>query len=77
MYDFEVGICFLTTAIMKMGKRDFYSDHSNVESSGTCHSYLMGILETFTSGRYHRDMKIKIILASNSKWFRVYGIFKK
>ena len=37
----------------------------------------MDILEIFTSGRYHRDMKILKILASNSKWFRVYGIFKK
>ena len=31
----------------------------------------------FTNGRYHRDMKILKILASNSKQFRVYGIFKK
>ena len=38
----------------------------------------MDFLEIFTSGRYHRDMKIlKILLASNSKRFRVYGIFKK
>ena len=36
-----------------------------------------GFLEIFTSGRYHRDMKILKILASNSKRFRVYGIFKK
>ena len=26
---------------------------------------------------WHRDMKIMKILASNSKQFRVYGIFKK
>ena len=38
---------------------------------------LMHFLEIFTSGRYHRDMKILKILASNSKRFRVYGIFKK
>ena len=31
----------------------------------------------FTSGRYHRDIKILKILDSNSKRFRVYGIFKK
>ena len=38
----------------------------------------MDFLEIFTSGRYHWDMKIlKILLASNSKRFRVYGIFKK
>ena len=39
--------------------------------------YLMDFLEIFTSGRYHRDMKILKILASNSTRFRVYGIFKK
>ena len=39
--------------------------------------YLMDFLEIFTSGRYHRDMKILKILASNSKRFRVYGIVKK
>ena len=37
----------------------------------------MDFLELFPSGRYHRDMKILKILASNSKRFRVYGIFKK
>ena len=38
----------------------------------------MDFLEIFTSGSfYHRDMKILKILASNSKRFRVYGIFKK
>ena len=38
----------------------------------------MDFLEIFTSGRYHRDMKIlKILLASNSKRFKVYGILKK
>ena len=37
----------------------------------------MDILEIFTSGRYHRDMKVLEILTSNSKRFRVYGISKK
>ena len=37
----------------------------------------MDFLEIFTSGRYHRDMKILKILASNSKQFRVYGILKQ
>ena len=37
----------------------------------------MAILEIFTSGRYHKYMKILKILTSNSKWFRVDGIFKK
>ena len=39
--------------------------------------YLMDFLEIFTSGRYHRDMKILKILTSNSKRFRVYGILKE
>ena len=37
----------------------------------------MGFIEIFTSGSYDRDLKILKILASNSKWVRVYGIFKK
>ena len=37
----------------------------------------MDFLEIFNSGRYHRDMKILKILASNSKRFRVFGIFEK
>ena len=37
----------------------------------------MDFLEIFISGRYDRDMKILKILTSNSKRFRVYGIFKK
>ena len=32
-------------------------------------------LEIFTSGRYHKDMKILKILAPNSKHFRIYNIF--
>ena len=39
--------------------------------------YLVGFLEIFTSGRYHRDMKVLKILASNFRRFRVSGIFKK
>ena len=34
---------------------------------------LMDFLGICTSGKYHRDMKIKAVL----KQFRVYGIFKK
>ena len=37
----------------------------------------MDFVEIFTSASYHRDLKFLKILASNSKWFRVYGIFKK
>ena len=36
----------------------------------------MEFFEIFTSARYHRDMKILKILASNSKRFTFYGIFK-
>ena len=31
--------------------------------------------ETFTSGRYHRDMKALKILASKCKHFRIYDTF--
>ena len=37
----------------------------------------MDVFDIFTSGRDHRDMKAQKILASNSKHFRIYGIFKK
>ena len=37
----------------------------------------MDFLEIFTSGKYHGDMTILKILASNFNWFRVYGIFNK
>ena len=37
----------------------------------------MDFCEIFTSGRYHRDMKALKILTSNSKYFRIYGTFKK
>ena len=36
----------------------------------------MNFFEICTSGRYHRDMKILKMLASNSKRFRFYSIFK-
>ena len=36
-----------------------------------------GFCRIFTSGRYHRDMKVLKILASNFRRFRVSGIFKK
>ena len=37
----------------------------------------VAFFEIFISGRYHRDMEALKILASNSKHFRIYGIFKK
>ena len=36
-----------------------------------------GFFEVSTSGRYHKNMKILKTLASNSKYFRIYGVFKK
>ena len=68
----------LATAIMKMGTVHFYSDHRcfigkfHDKSFRVCHLYITDFLEIFTSSRYHRDMKILKILASNSKRFRVY-----
>ena len=37
----------------------------------------MDFFEIFISVRYHRNMKALKILASNSKHFKIYGIFKK
>ena len=37
----------------------------------------MDFLEISTSGRFHRDIKILKILASNAMRFRIYGIFRK
>ena len=41
------------------------------------HPYLVDFFEIFSNRKYHRDMKFQKILASNSKRFRFYGIFKK
>ena len=43
----------------------------HVKSFRAFHPYLIDFFEIFTSGRYHRDQKIRKILASNSKRFRV------
>ena len=37
----------------------------------------MGFLKFLPVGKFHRDIKIIKILASNSKHFRIYGISKK
>ena len=37
----------------------------------------MEFFESFTSGRYHSDMKILKTLASNCKHLRIYGVFLK
>ena len=79
----------LTTAVMKMSKKFFtviiaapkrkklFIGWFHVKSSRACHPYLMDFFGVFTSGRYHRDMKIVKMLAPNSKQFRFSGIFKK
>ena len=78
----------LTTAVMKMSKKFFiviiaapkreklFIGWFHVKSSRACHPYLMDFYGVFTSGRYHRDMKIVKMLAPNSKQFRFSGIFK-
>ena len=40
------------------------------------HPYLIDFFEVLNTGRYQRDMKALEILSSNSKHFRIYGIFK-
>ena len=40
-------------------------------------NYVLDFLEISTSGRFHRDIKILKILASNAMQFRIYGIFRK
>ena len=67
-----------TVVIVTVAKRKrCFTGQFDPKLSRACHPYLMDFLEIFTSGRYHRDMKILKILASNSKQFRVYGILKK
>ena len=36
----------------------------------------MDFLEIFASGRYHRDMKVLKILASNFKWFKFMAFLR-
>ena len=82
LHDFDEGICFsdncffekwvkyiftVIIATFATMKRCFH-----VKSSRACYSYLMDFLEIFPSGRYHRDIKVLKISASNSKQFRVY-----
>ena len=62
---------------MAAKRKKCFIGYFHVKSSRACHPYFMDFLEIFTSGKYHRDMKILKILASNSKPFRVYGILKK
>ena len=54
-----------------------FTGQFHAKLSRACHPYLMVFLKIFTTGRYHREMKIIKILASNSKQFRFYGILKK
>ena len=57
-----------TVIIATVAKRKrCYTGQFHVKLSRACHPYFMDFLGVFTSGRYHRDMKILKILASNSK----------
>ena len=79
----------LTTAAMKMGKifKVIIATVSNRKNASLGNSMLNHpghvaftlwiFFEIFTSGRYHGDTRIPKVLASNSKQFRFYGIFKK
>ena len=73
----------LTDAATKMGETFtvIIATVAKRQNASLCNSMLnhpghviLTFFETFTSGRYHRDMKM---LASNSKRFRFYGILKK
>ena len=79
----------LTTAAMKMGtifivciatvakRKNASLGNSMLNHPGhVILTLIFFFFEIFTSGRYHRDMTILKILASNSKWFRFYGILK-
>ena len=67
----------LTTAPMKMGKYTFTVIIVTVASLGNSMINHPGHITLTSSGRYHRDMKLLKILASDFKEFRLYGIFKK
>ena len=66
-----------TVIIVKVAKRKIcFIGKFHDKSSRICRFYITDFLEIFTSGRHHRDLKILKILTSNSKRFRVYGIFQ-
>ena len=67
---------FSVIILMVAKKKSCFTGQFHAILSRSCHPYLMDFLEIFTSGSYHRDMKILKIFASNSKQFRVYGILK-
>ena len=79
----------LTTAPVKMGiiftviiatvakKKNASLGNSMLNHLGHVTLTLWIFFEIFTSDRYYRDMKVPRILASNSKRFSFYGIFKK
>ena len=69
----------LTTAAIKMVKRHLtviIAKNVSMGDSMFNHSGHFTLTYTYIL-RYHRDMKILKILASNSKWFKFYDIFKK
>ena len=90
-HDFDEGICFLDNCCHENGLKTFLQwseqrllrgkdasvGNSMLNHPGHVTLTLRIFLELLTSGKYHRDVTILKILASNSKWFRVYGIFNK
>ena len=63
--------------VMVAKRKRCFTGKFHAKLSRAYYPYLIYFSEIFTSGRYHRNMKIVKILASNSERFRVYGIFKK
>ena len=62
---------------MVIKRKRCFTGQFHAKFSRACHLLPHGFCRIFTSGRYHRDMKILEILTSNSKQFRVCGILKQ
>ena len=62
---------------MVIKRKRCFTGQFHAKFSRAFHLLPHGFCRIFTSGRYHRDMKVLKILASNFRRFRVSGIFKK
>ena len=69
---FSVLVCICKIHVL-MG----YFHVKSYKISVSCHTYLIDFFEIFTSGRYHKDMKVLKIFASNFKHCRICGTFNK
>ena len=75
---FPDNCCYIFPDIFSSAKKKrCFIGYFHDKSSRACHPYFTDFLEDFTSDKYHRDMKILKILASNSKQLRVMAFFKK